>query len=303
MRDLRRDLWREVVQILVDRIAGVNLVLNAIETGHQHRSESQVGIGGRIRETHFDAAPLGVADVRDPARCRAILRGVGEVDRRLETGNQPLVRVGTWISDGIERFRVLDHAADVEQREFGKACVTVPRKDVLAALPYRLVHVHARTVVADDRLRHERCRLAVGVRDHPDRVLEDLIPVGALDQGVELGADLVLPRGRHFVVEHLHFDALFFQRQRYRVTNVLQLVDGRHGKVAALDARTVAHVAAFVFLARGPRGFFGFDFDAAAGHVRVPGDGIENEKFGFGSEVSGVPEAGRLEVGLGPLRE
>jgi hypothetical protein len=56
---------------------------------------------------------------------------------------------------------VFDHTADVEEREFGQARVAVAGKKVLAALPYRLMHMHARTVVTDDRLWHERRGLAV----------------------------------------------------------------------------------------------------------------------------------------------
>jgi hypothetical protein len=38
-----------------------------------------------------------------------------------------------------------------------------------------------------------------------------------------------------------------------------------------------------------------------AGHVGVPGDGVEDEEFGFRAEVGGVAQAGGLQVGLGAL--
>jgi hypothetical protein len=101
---------------------------------------------------------------------------------------------------------VLDDAADVEERELRKARVAVAGKEVLAALPHRLVHVHARAVVADDRLRHEGGGLAVAVGDVLDHVLLQLQPVGALHEGRELGADLHL-RLRHLVVVDLDRDA------------------------------------------------------------------------------------------------
>ena len=91
---------------------------------------------------------------------------------------------------------MLEDAADVVQRQLGQPGVAVAGEQVLAALRERLVHVHARAVVADDRLRHEGRGLAVGMRDVVHGVLEDLHPVGALHQAVELGADLALARRR-----------------------------------------------------------------------------------------------------------
>ena len=49
---------RQIVQILVDRLARMDLVLHAVQACHQHRGEAQVRIGRRIREAHFDAARL-----------------------------------------------------------------------------------------------------------------------------------------------------------------------------------------------------------------------------------------------------
>jgi hypothetical protein len=40
---------------------------------------------------------------------------------------------------------------------------------------------------------------------------------------------------------------------------------------------------------------------AAARHVDVPLDAVENEELGFRTEVGGVAQAGRLQVGLGAL--
>jgi hypothetical protein len=91
------------------------------------------------------------------------LRGrVGQLDRGFVARHQALVAVGGRVRDRVQRTGVLDDAADVEQREFRQAGIAVAGEQVLAVLPDRLVHVHARAVVADDRLRHERGRLAVG---------------------------------------------------------------------------------------------------------------------------------------------
>ena len=50
----------------------------------------------------------------------------------------------------FKRLGVLDDAADVEECHFGQAGVAATGKQILAIFPDRLVHVHARTVVAND---------------------------------------------------------------------------------------------------------------------------------------------------------
>ena len=145
---------------------------------------------------------------------------------------------------------MLDHAADVVERHFRQPGITVACELVLAALPYRLMHMHARSVVADDRLRHERRGLAIDVRRVVYAILQDLQPVGALHQRFELGADLVLAGCGNFMMVHLDFDAHLLHRKTHRRTNVLQRIDGRHRKIAALDRRPVSHVAVFELLGR-----------------------------------------------------
>ena len=177
---------RQVVQVLVDRIAGMDLVLHAVEAGHHHRGEREVGIRRRIGEAHFDAARLRARHERNAAGRRAVLRRVRQVDRRFEAGHETLVGVGAGVGDRVQRLGVLDDAADVVQREFGQTGVAVAGEQILSTLPDRLVHVHAGTVVADDRLGHEGRGLAVGMGDVPDGILQDLQPVGALHEGVNL---------------------------------------------------------------------------------------------------------------------
>src|SRR5690606_40749189 len=52
-RNLLLLLGRQVVQILVHRLAGVNLVLNPVESRHHHRGECEIRIRGAVRETHL----------------------------------------------------------------------------------------------------------------------------------------------------------------------------------------------------------------------------------------------------------
>ena len=64
---------RQVVQVLVGRIAGVDLVLHAVQAGHHQGRERQVRVGQRVREARFDATDLRV-DVykrQAPASTRA----------------------------------------------------------------------------------------------------------------------------------------------------------------------------------------------------------------------------------------
>ncbi|MNC91223.1 hypothetical protein D3C83_74410 [compost metagenome] len=72
MRYLLRNLRRQVVEVLVDRVTGMDLVLNAVETGHQHRGEAEIRIAHRVRKAHFDAAPLRVGDQRHTHRGRTV---------------------------------------------------------------------------------------------------------------------------------------------------------------------------------------------------------------------------------------
>ena len=137
------------------------------------------------------------------------------------------------------------------------------------------------------------------MRDVPHGVLEDLHPVGALHQAVELGADLVLSHRADLVVVHFDFHPLLLEREAHRVADVLQRVGRRHRKVAALDRRAVRHVSRLVVDPGGPGRLFGLDLHEAAGHVDVPGHAVEDEEFGLGAEVRDIAQAGRLEVGLG----
>ncbi len=89
---------------------------------------------------------------------------------------------------------MLDDPANVVEASLGQIGVAGAREGRLAVLPDRLMHMHARAVVARDRLRHERRRLAVGVSDLLHDILVDLHPVGGADQGVELDAELMLGR-------------------------------------------------------------------------------------------------------------
>ncbi len=56
-----------------------------------------------------------------------------------------------------------------------------------------------------------------------------------------------------------------------------------------------------VLLARVPGSFLGVDLDERALHAHVPANRVEDEEFGFRTEVGGVAHASGLHVGLGAL--
>src|SRR5213078_2417089 len=127
-------------------------------------------IGHRIGETYLDALRLRIGGVGDAAGRRAVARGVGEQHRRIIARNQALVGVGRRVGEGVDRLGVLDDAGNVGQAGLREVGVFVAGEYRLAFPPDRLVAVHARAVVAIDRLRHEGSGLAVDVRDLVDAV-------------------------------------------------------------------------------------------------------------------------------------
>src|SRR3546814_15512939 len=74
-------------------------------------------------------------------------------------GDQALVAVGQRVGEGVDRLGMLDDAADVVQRHVAEAGILVAGEQRLACLPQRLVDVHARTIVALDRLDRKSTRL------------------------------------------------------------------------------------------------------------------------------------------------
>jgi hypothetical protein len=80
-----------------------------------------------------------------------------------------------------------------------------------------------------------------------------------------------------------------------------QLIDRRDGEVAALGARAVAQVAAFIFLAGVGRQLDIVDREARAGIAVLEAHVVEHEELGFGPTIDGVADAGGLEVGFGAL--
>jgi len=101
MRNRLRLFGRQVVQVLVHRVARMDLVLHAIEAGHQQSAHRQVVIAGAIAGPEFD--PLGFFAGRilgNPDRGTAIGQPEKQLHRRLEAGQQPFIRVGARVGKG-----------------------------------------------------------------------------------------------------------------------------------------------------------------------------------------------------------
>jgi len=101
-------------------------------------------------------------------------------------------------------------------------------EDVLVVLPQRLVDVHARAVVLEDRLGHEGHGLSVPFRRVLGAVLVPHDVVRHLGQRREQHGHLGLSGGPHLVVVDLHLHAHALQRKHHLRADVLLTVHGRY---------------------------------------------------------------------------
>ena len=289
---------RQIVNVLVERFAGIDLVQDAVEAGHQVRGERQVRVTARVGRAELDALGLRARRIhRNAARGGTVAAGVGEVDRRFVARHQALVAVGGGSDDRRQRPGVLQQTADVPQRQLAEARVAVAGEQRVAVLPQRLVGVHAAAVVGKQRLGHEGSGFAVLIRHIAHDVLEQHHVVGRLHQRVELLVDFGLAAGGDFVVMALDDDADLLHDLDHFGSQILIVVGRRQREVAFLVTRAVAQV---VFgAARIPAAFLGVDVVIAGVLRGIEMDVVEDEKLGFGAEVGGVGDAAVLEIRFG----
>ena len=140
---------------------------------------------------------------------------------------------------------MLQDATDEIKRFIGKIGVFVARKQRLAIFPDGHIHMHACAVVACDGLGHESRGFAVGMGDVVNDVFIFLQLIGLMGQGSEDQAQLVLT-ARHFVVMFVDLHAHPLHGGEHFAADVLRVINGVHGEVAAFDTGAVAHVADFV---------------------------------------------------------
>ena len=199
---------------------------------------------------------------------------------------------------------MVQQAADVVASHVRQAAVAgLVVEQRLAVLPQRLVGVHARAVVAEERLRHEGHGLACVPRGVLDQVLEQHQVVGGVQQRVELVVDLGLARGADLVVAALDLEARRDQVGDHVVAQVGVVVDRRHREVAALVVDLVAEVAAVLLAAGVPPALDGVDVVVALVRIGAEAHRVEDVELGLGAEVAGVGDAGRREVLLRLARD
>ena len=244
LRDVGSLVRRQLVEVLVDRRERLDLLLDAVDAGHQHRREGQVRVTRAVRATELQALGLGVvAGDRDTHARRPVALAVHQVDRGLVSWHQTLVGVHRGVGERQQRRRVVQDAADVMPghiRQAGVAGLVVEQR--LAVLPQRLVGVHTRTVVAEQRLGHEGDGLARLPRGVLDDVLEQQHIVGCGQQRVELVVDLSLPGGTHLMVATLEGETGVLQVGGHFVAQIDVMVVRGDREVTALGADLVAQV-------------------------------------------------------------
>ena len=158
--------------------------------------------------------------------------------------------------------------------------------------------VHARTIVLEDRLRHEGERLA-GL---PCNVLQDVLEghelISHLQKGVELDADFALTTRGNLVVMKFGLNANAMKGEGHVTAKILVVIHRRHREVALLGTRLVTKVRTFVG-AGVPFTFDGVDHVERAIGLRVETNVIEHEELGFGTKERRVGNASGLEIRLG----
>ena len=292
---------RQLVQVLVHRLVRLDLVLDAVDAGHQHGRERQVRVGRRVRHPELQALGLGVrAGDRDAHAGRPVALGVDQVDRRLVAGHQAVVGVHRRVGEREQRGCVLEQAAHVVPAGVGQARVAhLVVEERRAVLPDALVAVHAGAVVTEDRLGHERGGLARRPRDALHHVLVEHQVVGLLEQRAEQDVDLRLARGADLVVLHLHRDADLDQLADHLRAQVGVVVDRRDREVAALVRGLGAEVPAFLLTPGVPGALDRVDVVVASVGPGVVAHRVEDVELRLRAEERGVPDPGALEERLG----
>ena len=194
-----------------------------------------------------------------------------------------------------------EQPADVVAPHVGQTGVTgLVVEQVVAVAPQRLVRVHTRAVVHEERLRHERRGLAPAPRHvlHDVLVVHDL--VGSLEQRAVPHVDLRLAGGADLVVLHLDRDAHLLHLEHHLGTQVLVLVHRRDREIAFL---VPGPVAARAGLPGTPHAFGGVDEVVALVLPLVEAGLIEDVELALRAPVARLGDPGRLQVVLGLLRD
>ena len=161
--------------------------------------------------------------------------------------------------------------------------------------------VHPRAIVPHDRLRHEGCRLAIGVGDVVDDIFVDLHVVRHPHQAGEFHAELVLGGG-DLVMMLLHHDAHFSHHRQHLRAHVLGRIHRVDREIPALGSHPVALVAHLIFGAAIGRQLHRIDAEAGVVGLACEADVVEDEEFRLRADIDRLADLRLLEEGLGLLR-
>ena len=186
--------------------------------------------------------------------------------------------------------------ADVEECRLTEAAVAIGIvKEVLSFLEQVLVKVHAVAGLAVERLGHKGRRLAAGVGCHLGHVFDQHGRVAGGHQAHHRRLDLDLTRAADFVVVVLDRHAHRFQVQGYLGPQVVELILGGNGVVAAVQWDVVA-VAAFGTL---PVGLPRVHPVAGPIHTAFVGHIVKDIELELWPPAALVGDAGLVQTGLG----
>ena len=199
---------------------------------------------------------------------------------------------------------MLEQAADVPARQITEPAVAaLVVEQRLTVAPQRLVCVHAGTVVAEQGLWHECCRLAPLVCGVLDDVLELQDVISRVHHRVEAVVDLSLPAAANLVVGTLKNEAGVDELEADVVAKVGLLVNRAHREVSALEWRLVGEVSALLDSARVPRALLGVDGEEAFVLRCLIANVVEDVELRFWGEECRVGDAGGCKVLFGLLRD
>ena len=126
----------ELVPGCIGWIAGIEPVLDSIEAGEQERGERDVRIRCGVRRAELDSLRFRIRGVSWNADGGGTIpRGISEVDRCFESGDEALVTVRSRVRDASERGRVFQNSANEKERHIAQPGVTVAGEERFVAIP------------------------------------------------------------------------------------------------------------------------------------------------------------------------
>ncbi len=162
-----------------------------------------------------------------------VLGRPGDIGRRFESGDQPLVGVHQRIGDGAETGSVLEHPGNVAASDVAQLILPVRIEErILSITTKELVDVHARTVDPEDRLRHEGRMKAVPVCNRAYHQLEGRHIVRGSQSIGQCKVNLVLA-GSNLVVRAFHFETHGFEDIDHVAASFLTAIHGSQVEVSA----------------------------------------------------------------------